>query len=735
METGTSTDDASIPVSLVSLVQYLWSQWQAFPSSEQSTVAAILGELMRSPRWHWDVIVVPDQSLSDPQGSLVSSCDGRWTISVPITMLRDLWIWVLDHIDKRASVLRWLVPTLDPALWQRLHAWRQTPDALWLTTAHWYRLYPYLLPAHLPELVQEMHHLLSSADPDDHRIALTVLDRWLASPDHETHTLAARMLHTLLDEEHHLRIPVITILAASGDATMDVDRWAHHVAAFIRTHPSDRMIQDTLDRLMPAIWSSVRPNDRVAWAATLWTLITDPTLSDERRQTIATALTPMMQDPMVARLMCDRLRTVSLLHRPQLPPIPRRTWETLLAGLLRTVYVDEVLTIIERTIRQDPDTISWFDQIVAAGWGNGYDQRILQIIDSIPGPHWETVLTQGITTSVGAEVCHRIQSWVPRDQAMALIVKLIHAREKRGDWPLAPLPASLIPWVGDAARTRPYDLHPTTIRRLWRADPDRAWDVTQTMLGLPSAAVRTIALAALDAGWGIGHDAAMATMLQSIILDNQDDSDVVTPGIATAVAGIGIASPSLIATLLTELAMQGNDTVQRRLISALHRGWGQGQDGLVMRVMEIIAERDSSDVVWTDAHQTLIRAWNHLPPDVVVSLVDRLVTRATNGLAKEAYSSLTPWEVQRIIAAFAPIWTYLPTAQVIARIAHHVAHLDEHARTMLPTTRDTLVAAWASVIAAGMERLSASAIHALLAPLWTLSPRGCLNGVLQRVHR
>ena len=87
------------------------------------------------------------------------------------------------------------------------------------------------------------------------------------------------------------------------------------------------------------------------------------------------------------------------------------------------------------------------------------------------------------------------------------------------------------------------------------------------------------------------------------------------------------------------------------------------------------------------------------------------------------------------IAACAPIWTHLPTALVIERIAHHVAHLHEHAHTIDSLNRNTLVSAWAQVIAAGADRLSASDIHALLAPLWDLSPNGCLDGVVQEVYR
>jgi hypothetical protein len=43
--------------------------------------------------------------------------------------------------------------------------------------------------------------LLSSNNPDDQQMALPILDRWLVSPDHETRTVAAQMLHTWLDEE------------------------------------------------------------------------------------------------------------------------------------------------------------------------------------------------------------------------------------------------------------------------------------------------------------------------------------------------------------------------------------------------------------------------------------------------------------------------------------------------------------------------------------------------------
>jgi len=321
---------------------------------------------------------------------------------------------------------------------------------------------------------------------------------------------------------------------------------------------------------------------------------------------------------------------------------------------------------------------------------------------------------------------------------MAMIATHIHTREERGDWPLAPLPAHLIPWVGEAARARWYRRHPTTIRRLWLADPDRAWNVTQTMLHSEDPFVQQCAIAALDAGWGRGQDGTLAATLRECILHPRDPT-VVETGIATAIAGIGRADPSSIASLLTELATTGDEDAQYVLTRDLHRGWGRGQDDLVVRVLAIIADRVSSGAEWDN--ETLIRSWDYLPPHVVVSLVDRLVTRATDRLAKDGsssplgpYSRLGLWEVVQIIAAFAPLWTHLPTAQAIERIAHHVSQLGKHAHTLNNRSRrDMLVAAWARVIAASAERLSASDIHTVLDSLWTISPDGCLDGVLQAV--
>jgi hypothetical protein len=224
---------------------------------------------------------------------------------------------------------------------------------------------------------------------------------------------------------------------------------------------------------------------------------------------------------------------------------------------MTTAEADAAPDGIETAIRQNRRAIARSAPLVALGWGHGHDHRILTIITWNPSPRWKLVLTQGITTSVGAEACARIQSQVPRDQAMATIVHDIHAREDRGDLPLVSLSAHLIPWVGDATCACPNRLHPTTIRRLWPADPDRAWNVTETMLDSDDPSVPQRARAAMDTGWGTGHDAAMATILRSIMLDHQDTSVVVPPEIATAVAGLGIASPSLIATLLTGLATMG----------------------------------------------------------------------------------------------------------------------------------------------------------------------------------
>jgi hypothetical protein len=139
META---DDAPIPMSLV---QYLWAQWQESPPDVRNEVTVIISNLMQSPRWRWDVTVLRDQSPPDPQHPFVFERDGRPTIGMPIAMLRDLWRWVWGDIDKQASVLRWLVPPIDPALWQELRTHRPA-YAPSLTKQEWYRLYGYLSP-------------------------------------------------------------------------------------------------------------------------------------------------------------------------------------------------------------------------------------------------------------------------------------------------------------------------------------------------------------------------------------------------------------------------------------------------------------------------------------------------------------------------------------------------------------------------------------------------------------
>jgi hypothetical protein len=400
-----TADDAPIPVSLV---QYLWAQWcQAPTSAHRDEVVAAVGELMQSPRWHWDVTVLPDQSPPDPQSPFVTERDGRPTISMPIAMLRDLWRWVLGNVSARAAVLRWWTPPIDPALWQELRTY-QPAHGPPLTKQDWYPLYRYLSPVLLPDIVRETHHLLSSADPDDHQRALTTLERWLASDDHATRDLAAQMLSTWLNEQaatsptdYRLRLRAIAILSSSDDPAVvsthlyhllrtarnrielgdmrtvidllhgrgdgrsrAMDRWVSLMAAIVKEHPSEGVIREVLDRL-PTIVPPDRPDVRVRWAATLWTLLTDSTLPDKRRQTIATALTPMMQEPMVAALVHAQLCT---------DPSPRQTIpasirDTLLAGLMRTVCADEVLRMIAQEIRQNPNAIARFDPIVAAGWG------------------------------------------------------------------------------------------------------------------------------------------------------------------------------------------------------------------------------------------------------------------------------------------------------------------------------------------------------------------------------
>jgi hypothetical protein len=713
-----TADDAPIPVSLV---QYLWSRWQKSPPDVRDAVTAAIGNLMRSPRWHWDVTVLPDHAPTNPSNPCVIERDGRPTIGIPTAMLQELWRWVLGNTDQRAPILRWFASGITPSLWQELHTDQQAHVSL--TEQAWYPLYGYLSPVLLPDIAHTAHDLLSSADPDDHQMALTMLEQWLASDDHATRDLATQMLSTWLH-------------ARPADGTVTDARWMSLLGKMVRDHPSDAVIREVLDRLMPAILPSAHPDDRIRWAATLWNLMTDSTLSDARRQTIARALTPMMQDPMVAARVHAQVCTDPSL----LQTIPAPIGDTLLASLIHTAHADAVLSMIAQEIRQNPSTIARFDRIVAAGWGNGHDHRILQIIDSVPGPHWHTVLTEGVTTSVGAEVCERIQSWFPRDHGNGLIAYHIHDREERGDWPLAPLPTYLIPWVGDAARTCPSDLHPTTIRRLWLADPVQAWNVTQAILDSDDPFVQQRALAAMDAGWGRGHDDTIAATLLPRILNSRSWSTIES-GIATAVAGIGTAPPAIIASLLTELATGGNTNVQRWLISALRHGWGRGQDALVLRVVAIIAKREESwEWIWAEAHETLIRAWDHLPPHVVRSLIDQLLTHVMNGLVNE--KKFEKWfgrvsMAKAAIAAFAPGWAHLPTAHMIERIAHHVAHLCAHADdpAISRYRRDTLISAWARVIAAGAEHVSAADVHALLGPLWDLSPHGCLTGIEQGVRR
>jgi hypothetical protein len=729
-----TADDAPIPVSLV---HDLCARWQDATSADQDAVIDLLGRLMASPRWHWHVTAPSASPPTDQSGTRVSECDRHQTIEMPIAMLQALWTWVLHDTHERASILRWWSSVIDSSQWEQLRALRAHRPRL--TEREWYALYGYLSPTHLPDLVQETRMLLSSTDPNDQQMAMTILDRWLVSPDHETRTVAAQILHTWPDEEgtddpvvHHHRLWAIASLAASGHPMVEIGRWVHVVDAMVRNHPSDTDVLTVLDRLGAAILTSTRPGDRVGWVTTLWTLVTDPTLPLWRRQTIATALHRMLHDPMVAVLVCDLLCMMPPLHPdPSFPAsvwyATSTLWKPILEDLVRTSGAGAILEIIDKVIRQDRNAIAWLDRIVAAGWGNGHDQRILQMITSHPSSDWREVLRTGITTSVGKEVCAFMQLQVPPDQAIDTIVTYVLDRDDNGTVPLAPLPEHLIPWVCAVARSHPEHLPSNTIRRIWMADPKRAWNVTTIMLASNHPTARERALAAMDTGWGTGHDVEMATTLRSIILEHQDHLFLPNIGIATAISGIGRADPSLIAPLLTELAMQGNENVRRWLIRELHRGWGRGQDALVLRIVEMIAERDPSEWVWDSSHETLARAWDHLPSHVVVSLIDRLLTHVTNRATNDSTSGVMAQAA--IAAALAPGWTYLPSPQVIERIAHHVAHLHAHAHSIDPSSRNTLVAAWARVIVAGADRLSAADIHAVLSPLWTLSPDGYLDGV------
>ena len=735
-EVTKTADDSRIPLNLV---QDLCARWQDATSEDRDYVIDLLGRLMASPRWSWDVTVLTDQSLSGTLYPFVSEHDVQPMVGIPMDMLRELWVWVLIDTDRRSSILRWWSSIIDPPLWQELRALQQV-HVPGMMRKDWYRLYWYLSPILLPDIAQEMHRLLMSDAPDDRQTALTVLDRWLASSDHGTRTVAVRMLRTWLDEEgtddaevYHHRLWTITILAASGYATVDFHRWVHVVDTMVRTHTSGAEILDMLDRLANTILPSNRLPDQIELITTLWNLITESTLSDERREIIAGALHRMMQNPMVAALVRDRLLRTNLSSQRIMT---ERVWTILLEGLMQTVYADAALDIIERAIRQDPSTIEQLASIVASGWGNGHDRRILQMIEqtiaqtiaqtieSNPSSLWSEVLIQGITTSVGEEVCACIARWYP-DKAVRIIAEYIDLEES-----LAPLPEYLIPWVCAVARDCPDHLYPSTIRRLWLSDPDRAWDVTKTMLDSGEPIGQQCAIDAMDAGWGRGRDDTIAATLWSFIRDHPDDPFAEGAVVATAVAGIGRADPSLTASLLAKLAMKGNEHVQYQLICELHRGWGRGQDDLVFGVVETIAERMASDWVWRGSRATLTSAWDYQPPHVVLSLIDRLVTRLMHSLATEGECTVN----EDVITALVPGWTYLPTPLMCERITHYVAHLHAHAHTLAPEVLNSLVSAWAEVIAAGANRLSTADIHALLSPLWTISPYWSLNGIAQAVR-
>jgi hypothetical protein len=135
------------------------------------------------------------------------------------------------------------------------------------------------------------------------------LERWLASPDHKTHTVLPRCsARGQTRQQPTTRRPTISgfrpscspLLTASGHATVESGQWAHAVAALVRSLPSDEAIRDTLDRLVPTILIATRTVDGTRWVTTLWTLVTDSPRSDERRRMIAAAQHRMMHDPMEA---------------------------------------------------------------------------------------------------------------------------------------------------------------------------------------------------------------------------------------------------------------------------------------------------------------------------------------------------------------------------------------------------------------------------------------------------
>jgi hypothetical protein len=221
------------------------------------------------------------------------------------------------------------------------------------------------------------------------------------------------------------------------------DRWTQVGAAIVRAR-SFNVVGPVSDR--PAFNRGfVTAPDRPV--TPLGTVDTDPTCSDERRQMIADARTRMMQDPMVAAPGYHQMHTVLFLR----PSVPARVWNTLMEGLMRTVYAGEVRNSVAQAIRKVLGTIARFAPMVADGWGYGSDRRILQMGTSFPGPHWRTVPETGITPSVGSEVCARIAEDAPTTPFAGSWNTSMP--RSAGTGPSRRCPASFIPWVGDAALT------------------------------------------------------------------------------------------------------------------------------------------------------------------------------------------------------------------------------------------------------------------------------------------
>jgi len=279
---------------------------------------------------------------------------------------------------QQAPILRWWAVTVDPPPWQELRALRQQ-HAPWMTKAAWDRRYGYLSPQRFPDSVQEARQPLQSSQRDSDHPALTIRERWLASDDSTTRTVAAPMLRMWPGKGStprapaHRWLPVLAILAAVGDATGETGRWTQVVAEIVSTHRSDTEVRAVPDRVGAAILlpNRVPDRDRARWVTTLWALVADSTRSDKRRQMIAAILHRMTHDPTVTAMIRDLLRV-----EPSLPTrvVHERVWHTLRTGRIQTDAADGVLDIIERVMCQNRDAVIWLAHSIAEGWGNGHDR-------------------------------------------------------------------------------------------------------------------------------------------------------------------------------------------------------------------------------------------------------------------------------------------------------------------------------------------------------------------------